>query len=94
MIALYNPPRARGPGSSARRWSCCAAAAPATPVVFARAVGRPDEAHRRRSLAEADPAAADMATLVHHRLERRPGCIERPGAAAVGLHAAQHGAGR
>ena len=37
---------------------------PDTPVVFARAVTRPDEALRVMTLAEAREAPADMATLV------------------------------
>ena len=50
----------------------------ATPVAFARAVGRPDEAIRVTTLAEADAAWADMSTLVlvgssETRLVPRPG---------------------
>jgi precorrin-3B C17-methyltransferase len=65
VVALYNPI------SSARPWQLGAAldlAAelrdPATPVVFARAVGRPDERIAIVALAEAGLQAADMATLV------------------------------
>lgn len=64
-IALYNPI------SSARPWQLGAALAlaaeirgPDTPVVFAHAVGRPDERVRILPLAEAAAAQADMATLV------------------------------
>ena len=66
-ICLYNPI------SKARPWQLGKALELAaehrgadTPVIFARAVGRPDEALRVLTLAEAIPAApsADMATLV------------------------------
>ena len=65
VIALYNPI------SRARPWQLGAALglaaehrAPETPVILARAVGRPDEAIRILTLAEAREASADMATLV------------------------------
>ncbi|AWN52056.1 precorrin-3B C(17)-methyltransferase [Methylobacterium sp. 17Sr1-1] len=65
VVALYNPI------SRARPWQLGAALglaaehrAPDTPVILARAVGRPDEAIRILSLAEARDASADMATLV------------------------------
>jgi precorrin-3B C17-methyltransferase len=65
VIALYNPI------SSARPWQLGAALrlaeearAPGTPIVFARAVGRADEAVTVLRLADAAAAAADMATLV------------------------------
>jgi precorrin-3B C17-methyltransferase len=65
VIALYNPI------SSARPWQLGAALeiaatvrGPQTPVVFARAVGRADEAITATRLAEAGGVAADMATLV------------------------------
>ncbi|WP_332685448.1 precorrin-3B C(17)-methyltransferase [Bosea sp. (in: a-proteobacteria)] len=67
VIALYNPI------SKARPWQLGKALelalevrAPETPVIFARAIGRADEALRILSLAEAAEAAssADMATLV------------------------------
>ncbi|BCM84612.1 precorrin-3B C(17)-methyltransferase [Methylobacterium indicum] len=65
VIALYNPI------SRARPWQLGAALglaaehrAPETPVILARAVGRPDEAIRILTLAEARAAEADMATLV------------------------------
>lgn len=64
-IALYNPI------SSARPWQLGAALGlagevrgPETPIVFAQAVGRPDEAVTVLPLAEAAAAQADMATLV------------------------------
>lgn len=65
VIALYNPI------SSARPWQLGAALGLAleirradTPVAFARAVTRPDEAIRVMTLGEAREAPADMATLV------------------------------
>ncbi|MDP4022154.1 precorrin-3B C(17)-methyltransferase [Methylobacterium sp. NEAU 140] len=65
VVALYNPI------SSARPWQLGAAfeiaagiRAPETPVIFARAVSRPDEAIRVTTLAEASHAPADMATVV------------------------------
>jgi precorrin-3B C17-methyltransferase len=64
-VALYNPI------SRARPWQLGAALGlaaehrgPETPVILARAVGRPDEAIRILPLAEAREASADMATLV------------------------------
>ena len=79
VIALYNA------ASRARPWQLGAALdvlrpvlPPATPVVFATAVSRPDEAITITSLATADPALADMRTLVligsaATRLVERPG---------------------
>lgn len=79
VVALYNPI------SQARPWQLAAAFErlrrhlPAmTPTVFGRAVGRPDEAIAVTTLAAADPAGADMATLVivgsaETRVVSRPG---------------------
>ena len=79
VLALYNPV------SRARPWQLGAAFdrlrshLPATtPVVFGRAVGRPDEDTTVTTLAAADPSAADMATLVivgsvETRVIARPG---------------------
>lgn len=65
VVALYNPI------SSARPWQLGRALGlaaeyrlPETPVIFARAVTRPDEAIRVMTLDEARAAPADMATLV------------------------------
>jgi precorrin-3B C17-methyltransferase len=65
VIALYNPV------SRARPWQFGQAIdrlrrhlPPATPVVFGRAVGRPDERINVVTLDAADAANADMATLV------------------------------
>ncbi|WP_262027044.1 precorrin-3B C(17)-methyltransferase [Microvirga sp. Mcv34] len=65
VVALYNPI------SSARPWQLGAAfeivsetRGPDTPIVLARAVGRPDERTRIVRLAEVEAAMADMSTLV------------------------------
>ncbi|ASG25067.1 precorrin-3B C(17)-methyltransferase [Nitrospirillum viridazoti] len=65
VIALYNPI------SKARPWQLGAALDtlrtmkdPGTPVVLARAVGRHDEDVTITTLADCDPATADMRTLV------------------------------
>jgi precorrin-3B C17-methyltransferase len=64
-LALYNPI------SRARPWQLGRAferlrglLPPTTPVVFGRAVGRTDESVTVTTLADADPNAADMATLL------------------------------
>ncbi len=65
VIALYNP------RSQARPWQLGAAfehlrktMGGAEPVAFARAIGRPDEAVRLSTIAQADAQWADMSTLV------------------------------
>lgn len=65
VIALYNPI------SKARPWQLGAALdllravrPPATPVIFATAISRPEETVVVTDLAGADPARADMRTLV------------------------------
>ena len=79
VIALYNPI------SRARPWQLGAAferlrrhLPASTPVVFGRAVGRPDERVSVTTLADADSMDADMATLVivgsqETRMIARPG---------------------
>jgi precorrin-3B C17-methyltransferase / cobalt-factor III methyltransferase len=79
VIALYNPV------SRARPWQFGSAIErlrrhlpETTPVVFGRAVGRPDERVRVAPLAKADATPADMATLVivgtrETRVIARPG---------------------
>ena len=67
VIALYNPISKARPWQLGEALKRVAAARPAaTPVVFARAVGRPGETVRLLTAATADDAAgsADMATLV------------------------------
>jgi precorrin-3B C17-methyltransferase len=79
VIALYNPAsRARPEPIHAAFEILRALKASATPVAFARAIGRPDESIAITSLAAADPARADMSTLVligssETRLIERPG---------------------
>jgi precorrin-3B C17-methyltransferase len=80
VIALYNPV------SRARPWQLASAfdrlrrhLPDTTPVIFGRAVGRTDEAVTVTTLAAADAAAADMATLIivgsrATRVIARPGC--------------------
>ncbi|WP_262297593.1 precorrin-3B C(17)-methyltransferase [Microvirga sesbaniae] len=65
VVALYNPI------SSARPWQLGAAFGivseirrPDTPIILARAVGRPDERIRILPLAEVDSSMADMSTVV------------------------------
>lgn len=83
VTALYNPI------SRARPWQLGSAFArlrlhlpPSTPIVFGRAIGRPDENVVVTTLNIADPSAADMATLiiVGSSLTR---VIERPGLAPL-----------
>lgn len=65
VIALYNPISRARPWQLGRAFAVLAGHLPATtPVVFGRAVGRPDERVRVLPLAEADPALADMATCL------------------------------
>jgi precorrin-3B C17-methyltransferase len=65
VTALYNPI------SRARPWQLGSALErlrrhlpPSTPIVFGRAVGRPDESVIVTTLEAADPSVADMATLI------------------------------
>jgi precorrin-3B C17-methyltransferase len=79
VIALYNPV------SRARPWQLGKAMErlrrhlpPSTPIVFGRAVGRPDERVNVTTLADAATADADMATLVIVG-SRETRVIARPG---------------
>src|SRR6202790_767325 len=83
VIALYNPI------SRARPWQLDRAferlrgvLPPSTPVVFGRAVGRSDEQVMVTTLADADPSAADMATLLIVG-SRETHVIARPGLAPL-----------
>jgi precorrin-3B C17-methyltransferase len=83
VIALYNPV------SRARPWQFGTAIErlrqhlpPATPVVFGRAVGRPEERVEVVTLASADRTPADMATLVIVG-SRDTRVIARPGRTAL-----------
>jgi len=79
VIALYNPASKTRPAQIFQAFDLMRAhKALETPVAFARAVGRPDEQLIISTLAEADPATADMATLViigssQTRFVQRPG---------------------
>lgn len=65
VIGLYNPISRARPWQLGRAFGCLAGHLPAeTPVVFGRAVGRDGERVTVATLAEADPAAADMATCI------------------------------
>lgn len=65
VLALYNPISRARPDQLGEAFTILRAVKPgATVVVFARAVGRPDERFVLTTLAEADPAQADMSTLV------------------------------
>lgn len=79
VIALYNPASKARPDRIFQAFDHLRTLKdPATPVAFARAVGRPDERIRIAALGSADPGLADMATLVmigssETRLIDRPG---------------------
>ena len=79
VIALYNPVSRARPWQLGKAFERLRAHLPdPTPVIFGRAVGRPDERVNITSIAKADPSVADMATLVivgsaQTRLIERPG---------------------
>jgi precorrin-3B C17-methyltransferase len=79
VIALYNPISKARPWQLGAAFDRLRAILPApVPVIFGRAVGRADESVRIVPLSEADPAFADMATLVivgsaETRIVERPG---------------------
>jgi len=79
VIALYNPVSRVRPWQFGNALDRLRRHLPATtPVVFGRAVGRPDEQVSVTTLAEADATPADMATLVivgtrQTRIVARPG---------------------
>lgn len=65
VIALYNPASKARPRQIFEAFDLLRGRkAAATPVAFARAIGRPDESIMLTSLGEADPGLADMSTLV------------------------------
>lgn len=65
VIALYNPLSRARPWQLGRAFEVLREVlAPETTVIFGRAVGRGDERIALRTLGEADPALADMATCV------------------------------
>ncbi len=65
VLALYNPASKARPARLGEAFVHLRGLKDAaTPVAFARAVGRPDERIHLTTLGEADPALVDMATLV------------------------------
>ena len=65
VITLYNPASRARPAQIHQAFALLRAhKSPATPVAFARAIGRPDEHITLTTLAEADPSIVDMSTLV------------------------------
>jgi precorrin-3B C17-methyltransferase len=65
VMALYNPASKARPDRIHNAFALLRARkAGTTPVVFARAVGRPDERICVTNLAAADPSIADMSTLI------------------------------
>ena len=94
VVALFNPASKARPENI--HWAFALlrdGKSATTPVAFARAVGRPDERIVLSTLAEADPAIADMSTLVLiGSSETR--FIERPGRPPWVLTPRTYGAGR
>ena len=94
VIALYNPASKARPERIHQAFALlrgCKAAS--TPVAFARSVGRADERIVLTSLGDADPATADMSTLVMiGSSETR--FIDRPGQTPWLLTPRTYGAGR
>jgi precorrin-3B C17-methyltransferase len=79
VIALYNPVSHARPWQLGKALQRLRAHLPdGTPVIFGRAVGRADERVSITTIAQADPAAADMATLVIVG-SAQTRVIERPG---------------
>jgi precorrin-3B C17-methyltransferase len=79
VIALYNPLSRARPWQLGKAFALLRQHLPAsTPVIFGRAIGRPDEKVAVGPLDAVDPSAADMATLiiVGSALTR---LIDRPG---------------
>jgi precorrin-3B C17-methyltransferase len=79
VLALYNPVSQSRPWQLEKAFDILRRHLPAeTPVIFGRAVGRPDESVEVPRLAAADHSRADMATLIIvGSAETR--AIERPG---------------
>lgn len=79
VLALYNPISRARPWQLGRVFEILRGILPySTPVIFGRAVGRPDERMTVATLAEAQPDQADMATCVivgsaETRVIARPG---------------------
>ncbi len=94
VIALFNPASKARPEKIYRAFSLLRGCkAPTIPVAFARAIGRPDERIVLTTLGEADPAIADMSTLILvGSSETR--FIDRPGGSPWLLTPRSYGAGR
>ena len=74
VLALYNPASRARPWQLGRALAICASELPgAVPVVFATRVTRPEERIDLSTLADADPARADMRDAGVRRTRRRPG---------------------
>lgn len=79
VIALYNPVSRARPSQLAKAFALLARRLPGdTPVIFGRAVGRPDESLTVTTLTDAPGIAADMASLVIVG-SRETRVIARPG---------------
>jgi precorrin-3B C17-methyltransferase len=94
VIALFNPASKARPEQIHHAFALLRAhKAASTPVAFARAIGRPDERIVLTRLADADPAMADMRTLVLiGSSETR--FVERPGSRPWMLTPRSYGVGR
>jgi precorrin-3B C17-methyltransferase len=94
VIALFNPASEARPEKIHQAFALLRGCRVATiPVAFARAIGRPDERIVLTTLGEADPAIADMSTLVLiGSSETR--FIERPGGSPWLLTPRSYAAGR
>ncbi len=94
VIALYNPASRARPERIHEAFALLRdTKSAATPVAFARAIGRDDERIALTTLGEADPGIADMSTLVMiGSSETR--FIDRPGKAAWLLTPRTYGLGR
>ena len=94
VIALFNPASKARPDKIHQAFALLRdCRAPATPVAFARAIGRPSERITLTTLGDADPAIADMSTLVLiGSSETR--FIERPDGSPWLLTPRTYGAGR
>jgi precorrin-3B C17-methyltransferase len=98
VMALFNPASRARPDNihlAFRLLRDCKAAA--TPVAFARSIGRADERIVLATLGDADPAIADMRTLVligssETRFVERPGCA--PWLLTPRSYGRSYGAGR
>jgi precorrin-3B C17-methyltransferase len=79
VIALYNPVSRARPWQLAKAFALLTRHLPGgTPVIFGRAIGRPDESLTIATLASAPSVAADMASLIivgtsETRVISRPG---------------------